>query len=65
MRVALLFCAVIAVALAAAVPEPFASKKLVREGPQAPAPNLFQSTFHTRQDHTRPQNQESFTFVSL
>lgn len=64
MRVALVFCAVIAVALTAAVPEPFASQKYVKEAPHVPAPNLFQSTFFTRQDHTRPQNRELVLFVS-
>lgn len=64
MRVALVFCAIIAVALAAAVPEQFASQKYVKEPPHAPAPNLIRSTFFTRQDHSRPQNRELFIFVS-
>lgn len=80
MQIALVFCALFA--LAAALPQPpveeeafvaFASKPMrnTEEGgeiegefPEVEEGALFQGTFFTRQDHTRPQNREQSLFVS-
>lgn len=65
MRVALVFCAIVALAAAASVPEFFASQRMVRDTPPVAASNLFTGTFFTRQDHTRPQNRDLALFVSF
>lgn len=65
MRVALVFCAVMAVAVAAAVPDSFASQKMAPEGPHTPAANIETATFFTQRDHTRPQEREPVLFVSF
>lgn len=64
MRVALAFCAVMAMALAASVPDSFASQKIIPEGPHVPAANIETATFFTQRDHTRPQEREPVLFVS-
>lgn len=65
MRVALVFCAVMAVALAATVPDSFTSQKIAPEGPYTPAANIETATFFTQRDHTSPQQREPVLFVSF
>lgn len=79
MKIALVFCALFA--LAAALPSPpvessapFASRPQPRnklslesnEEPEIELPErLTRGAFFTNQDHTRPQNREQFLFVRI
>jgi len=66
MKGALVFCAILALGAAASLPTEelvFASKPYVREPARPVADYIFQGTFFTRQDHTRPQDRDIVLFT--